>query len=175
MTASPAQRDAELRLRATAGPLQTHVWWPHSPPRDSTTGLLMFFVDETVSVPWLRELSSRAALVVVAVPCAVLGAGDRLANAMTAVEWAAEHARELEADPARLVVGGSGAGAALAAAAALNAQAEGWPPIARLLLIEPDVAGSEPPALPTTLVSADEIRHAAPDRLVADLARSLRG
>jgi acetyl esterase/lipase len=73
---------------------------------------------------------------------------------MTALEWAAEHARELEADPARLVVGGSGAGAALAAAAALAARDHGWPPIARQL---PDLAG------------------AVDESVLDDLARSLRG
>jgi alpha/beta hydrolase family protein len=195
MTASLVQRDAELRLRAPAGPLQTRVWWPHSPPRDSAPGLLMFFVDETVAVPGLRELSSRAGLVVVAVPCTVLGPrGERLPNAMTALEWAADHARELDADPGRLVVGGSGTGAALAAAAALSARDRGWPAIARQLLIGLDLAGRELLSMrlegvaPATLVSSgaadDSVRYATrlrrasvdveqiPDDL-DDLARAL--
>jgi acetyl esterase/lipase len=187
MIASPpqvAQRVAGLRLRAPSGPLHTRVWWPRSAARDSTSGLLMFFVDATVTAAppdrvaaWLRELSSRAGFVVVAVPCEVLAAGApgvSLSSAMTAVEWAAEHARELEADPDRLVVGGTGAGAALAAAAALTAQDQRWPPIARQLLIELDLAGNEQAVLgmpaedvaPATMfafgrVSDDAARYAA--------------
>jgi hypothetical protein len=199
-TPNPAQRDAELRLRATTGPLQTHVWWPHSPPPDSTSGLLMFFADETGSVAWLRDLSSRAGFVVVAVPYAVLRTGAPLSNAMTALEWAAEHARELEADPGRLVVGGIGTGAALAAAAALTARDRRWPRIARQVLLGLDLAGSELELLsvspegvaPATLVALGAVDEAAryaarlrgssvgveeipydPDGLVAALARSL--
>jgi hypothetical protein len=146
MTASPmsAQRVAELRLRSSGGPLRTRVWWPHSPAPGATAGLLMFFVD--------TEATARGAC---------------LENAMAAVEWAADHARELEADPGRLLVGGTGAGAALAAAVALCAHDRRWPPIARQLLIGLDLEGADGPMLagspddvaPATVVTFGEGDH----------------
>ena len=45
-----------------------------------------------------------------------------LADATAAVEWAADHAAELDADPGRLLVGGEGTGAWLATAVALEAR-----------------------------------------------------
>jgi acetyl esterase/lipase len=69
-------------------------------------------------------------------------AGERH-PATAAVEWASEHAAELDAEPGRLFVGGIGMGAALAAAAALEARDGGWPAIARQLLIQPDLHGHD--------------------------------
>ena len=206
-----AQRVAELRLRSSGGPLRTRVWWPHSPASGTTSGLLMFFVDTGADVAdrdaaWLRDLASRAGLVVVAVSCALIrdvAHGACLDNAMAAIEWAADHARELEADPGRLVVGGTGTGAALAAAAALHARDRRWPPIARQLLVQPDFDGAGlsglatapddvAPATVVTLgegphrdgheyaarlrqssVEVDELHCDEPDRLVDEVARSL--
>ena len=53
------------------------------------------------------------------------------------MEWAADHAHQLGADPDRLVVAGGG----LAAAVALHARDEGWPPLSRQVLIGPDLTG----------------------------------
>ena len=54
-----------------------------------------------------------------------------------ATRWVAEHAGELGADPARLVVGGDSAGGHLAAAISLAARDRGGPAIAAQLLIYP--------------------------------------
>jgi acetyl esterase/lipase len=158
MTAT-LQRVADLRLRSSAGPTRTRVWWPVAPDADATTGLLLFFVDTAVEAPWLQELASLAQLVVVAAPCAsgpdaVVRASRR--DATTALEWAAENAQRLEADPGRLLVGGIGIGAALADAAAEEAAAQGWPPLAGRILI--------------ALEGYDELDG---DELAADLAHTL--
>jgi acetyl esterase/lipase len=50
-------------------------------------------------------------------------------DGMTVLEWAAEHAAELGADPGRLLVAGQGAGGAVAAAVATQARAAGWPEV----------------------------------------------
>jgi acetyl esterase/lipase len=71
-----------------------------------------------------RSLSEDAGLLVLAVPC-LAGARD----GTTALEWAAEHAAELGADPGRLLVAGQGAGDAVATAVASQAQAAGWPEV----------------------------------------------
>jgi hypothetical protein len=188
---SPSQREADLRLRSSAGPMRTRVWWPAS--QGAGTGLLLFFADARVGdLPWLRELATSAQVVVVAAPCArdedaVVRASLR--EAMTALEWAADHARQLEADPRRLFVGGIGMGAGLANSAAAEAGADGWPAIARQLLIPLDVACPDVPrsaaAAPFTVVTFggppwplgpgdEELRHDG-DVDVADVARSLRG
>ena len=61
----------------------------------------------------------------------VPGAGPEVAA------WAADHAAELGADPARIVVAGHAAGARAAVGVALGACADGWPPIARQVLVAP--------------------------------------
>jgi len=55
----------------------------------------------------------------------------------SATKWVAENARSLNADPARIAVGGTSAGATLAAAVALMARDRGSPRIAYQLLVYP--------------------------------------
>jgi hypothetical protein len=191
MTAT-VQRFADLRLRSSAGPTRTRVWWP-SAPAGGTTGLLLCFADAAVETSWLGELASPAQLVIVAAPCApgpdaLVRAGRR--DATTALEWACDHARELEADSGRVLVGGIGIGAALAEAAAREAAEREWPALARRILVP---LGAPPPvpglaAAPATVVTIgdaepwpagpddDELRYDALDGavLARDLAHRLR-
>ena len=143
MLAPPPQRVADLRLRSSDGPMRTRVWWPASREAGLPTGLLLFFVDAAVGEQdWLRELATEAQVVIVAAPCAqdsdaIVRA--RVRDGTAALEWAAEHAGQLEADPGRLFVGGIGLGAELADATAAEADACGWPEITRRLLIAPEL------------------------------------
>jgi acetyl esterase/lipase len=74
-----------------------------------------------------------------------------LADAVTVVEWAAEHAADLDTDPARLLVGGERTGARLAADVARHARDERWPPLIRQLLVHLP-PGTEPaPGTPATV------------------------
>lgn len=69
-----------------------------------------------------------------------------LEDCYAALEWAAEAAPELDADPNRLVVAGDSAGGNLAAATALLARDRGGPEIAYQLLVYPstgDVAATD--------------------------------
>jgi acetyl esterase/lipase len=59
-------------------------------------------------------------------------------HGMTVLEWAAEHAAELGADPGRLLVAGQGSGGAVAAAVESQARAAGWPAVA--LAAGPDLS-----------------------------------
>ena len=81
------------------------------------------------------------------------GAGTEVAA------WAADHAAELGADPARLIVAGHGDGARIAVAIALGARDEGWPPLAHQVLYAPRL-GPLPDVLdglaPATIVSAGD-------------------
>jgi acetyl esterase/lipase len=60
-----------------------------------------------------------------------------LEDCHTGLSWTATHAEELGIDPARVVVAGSSAGAALAAAVALLARDRGGPSLAHQVLIYP--------------------------------------
>jgi acetyl esterase len=83
-------------------------------------------------------VSERTGVVVLAVTdTRVARVADEaaLAEATTALQWAADHADELHADPHKLLVGGEGTGAWLAAAVALEARDDGWPSVAGQLLV----------------------------------------
>jgi len=58
-------------------------------------------------------------------------------DCLVATRWCAAHAAELDADPARLVVGGDSAGGNLAAVTALRIRDEGGPALAGQLLLYP--------------------------------------
>ena len=141
--------------------MRTQVWWPVLPEPGQADGLLLFLVDARLgeaAVGWLRELATRARIVIVAVPCATDRDGVvcwSLPDATTALEWAADHAGELEADPARLLIGGNGIGADLATAAAAHAAAAGWPRLERRILLPTDPPdGASPPGIaPATVVT----------------------
>jgi len=60
-----------------------------------------------------------------------------LDDCTAAVRWLAEHAAEVDADPARIAVGGDSAGGNLSAAVALRLRDEGGPRLAHQMLVYP--------------------------------------
>jgi carboxylesterase type B len=91
---------------------------------------------------------------------------------LSALDWAAEHARELGARPGALVVAGDRAGAARAARLAVHARDGGWPVLRRQVLVLPaftearltpsHVAGTAPATIVTTGARGDDgSRYAA--------------
>jgi hypothetical protein len=168
------RRVAGLRLRG----VRVRVAWPE--PAGGLPALLVFAGEDLERAD---ELCARAGVV-------VLWPGNRPGAAAATLEWAADHAVELDADGGRLAV----AGGTLAAALALRARAQGWPALARQILIHPAV---EPPpdlrgVAPATVVTAgprdrryvaalrragvevEALHDADPGRALADAARSLR-
>ncbi len=91
-------------------------------------------------------------------------------DAAAMVGWAADHAGELGADAARLVLAGEASGAALVTAVARHASDNGWPPIAHQLLIDPAPGAPTSGAAPATVVT---VSSDASQSLV-DLANALR-
>jgi acetyl esterase len=87
--------------------------------------------------------------------CSVLSVDYRLApehkfpaapdDCLAATRWAAAHAAEFNADPARLVVAGDSAGGNLAAVTALRVRDEGGPALCGQLLIYPVTDYHTPP------------------------------
>jgi alpha/beta hydrolase fold len=139
------RRAADLRLRGADGTIAVRVRWPASGSAAVPPPVMVFLpdvaaaggVDETDDA-LCRELCSRAQIVVLCVPWAAEHVGapcSALERAAFALEWSADHADELGADPGRLVIAGHGVGAAAAAALSLRARDRGWPSIARQLLI----------------------------------------
>ena len=141
---SDVDRVADLRLRGAGGTVLVRVRWPRSARDQDLPPVAVFFPDAGAAtrVPeqddrLCRELCSDAGMVVLCVPWITQQAGppcSPLERAALALEWSADHADELGADPAQLVVAGRGAGAGAAAALAHRAEDRGWPHIARQLL-----------------------------------------
>lgn len=117
-------RVADLMLRGTSGPLRARVEWPAS---------------TAPGAPLVLLLGGAAGARLLPATAVVLAPHDAdWPDAVEALEWAADHAAELGADPGRLIVAGAGRGAALAARLARYARDNGWPPVAHRLLIDPD-------------------------------------
>jgi dihydrofolate reductase len=112
VTEGAGQRGAELHLRGGV----TRLHWPSR--RIPAPPLLVWFTDGGSDA----ELAAAGVI--------VISAGLRdFPAAREVLEWSAAHAAELGADPGRLLVGGGGAGAALAAMVARYARKRGWPPV----------------------------------------------
>ena len=118
---------ADLRLRR----VDVQVTWPSS--TRETPALLVVLPGESEGAPVWRELSARIPAVALAVPSA------RFDEAREALEWGADHAAELGADPGRLLLAADHGGAGLIAALARHARDRGWPRIARHVLIDPEI------------------------------------
>ncbi len=130
-------RVADLQLRGRAGPLRTRVHWPPAAGGPVPPPLLVVLPAVGADDVW-ATVSALAGVVVLAVTdtrLPRLADAAALVEATTATQWAADHAAELAADPRRLLVGGEGRGAWLAAAVAVQARDDGWPALARQLLV----------------------------------------
>jgi acetyl esterase len=140
---------AEMRLRGPAGPLHARMYWPNPRYGAAVPALLVYFhasgfvpgsVDSADAL--CRGLCSRTGAVVLSAsyrPAPPHSYPAAFRDATTAVEWAADHAAELDADPGQLLVAGEGAGGNLAAAVALHARDRGWPSLVRQVLIYPNL------------------------------------
>jgi acetyl esterase len=132
----PPNRIADLQLRGNTSPLPVRVYWPDQAVSRLVPLLVFCIVGSGAGAEEsCRSLSDDHRLLVLAVSCRA-GAQD----ATTVLEWAAEHAAEIGADPGRLLVAGTGAGGAVAAAVESQARAAGWPAVA--LAAGPDLSGA---------------------------------
>jgi acetyl esterase len=144
-----ARRIADVALRSLG---RARVHWPASCADPTVTALVVLFAADDDLVD---ELIARLGAVVLTVPAAHAVEGH------AAVSWAADHAAELGADPARTVVVGDGAAAALAERVAELAAAEGWPPLRHVALIWPH---HDPTAALDDLVRALAMAEPQPQR-----------
>jgi acetyl esterase len=119
--------DASLVLRQRRGLVRVRVNWP--PPECGACNPVLVFLstdeEPTDTVDALsRALCAEGCLVVLSVRTACHD------TAATALEWAADHAEQLEADPGTVLLGGVGRGGELAARLASSTRANGWPALA---------------------------------------------
>jgi alpha/beta hydrolase fold len=134
------QRDAELSLRERNGIVRVRVNWPAPGCAEHPPVLVFLSGDDTpaeAADARCRELSTDHCLVVLSVRTAAFD------TATTALEWAADHAAQLEADPGAVLVGGIGEGADLAARVAAGARENGWPELAGEVLLRSDEFGPD--------------------------------
>jgi hypothetical protein len=143
-----------MLLRGAASPVNARMVWPATsltrPP------LVVVFLTgdaDPASSTLPTTLSVRLGALVLA-----CSGSTPFHDAVRAWEWAADHAPELGADPEQLVVAGQAEGCLLAAAVAVHARDQGWPPLARQILIRPleefPLAGSMSGVAPVTFVGA---------------------
>jgi acetyl esterase/lipase len=137
--ATEVKREAELSLRERGGLIDVRVHWPAAPEAERPP-VLVFLSDldsgpEEVS-ELCRELCAELGIVVLSVRTQALDA------ATTALEWTADHGAQLGADPGRLLVGGIGAGASLAAAVAQGARDNGWPEVTEVTDLASSLRGA---------------------------------
>ena len=127
------QRDADLSLRERNGIVRVRVNWP-TPDCPKPAPVLVFLSGDDTRAEAVdarcRELSAEHCLIVLSVRTVGID------TATTALEWAADHATQLEADPDAVLVGGIGEGADLAARVAAGARENGWPELIGEVLLE---------------------------------------
>ncbi len=121
-------QDAELRLR---GGLDVQVTWP--PATTEPPALLVVLPGASAGAPVWGRLADGIPAVLLTVR------GRRFDDAREALEWGADHAAELGADPRRLLLAADRGGAGLVAALARHARDRGWPPIERHVLVDPEL------------------------------------
>ena len=136
-----ARTSAALRLRGRDGPLRAEITWPAGEP----AAVLVFLADGSEEL--CRTLGEALNAVTLSAACATHH------DARAAIEWTGDHAAQLGVDPARLILAGVDAAAAIAAQVAGD---DPWPAIERLVLIHPRLAAPPLAALPPTVIAADD-------------------
>ena len=166
-------RVADLRLRAAGGPLAVRVRWPEAGDDRGDPPVIVLLPDagpangvRPIDDRLAHELCARVGAIVLCAPWAARDDDARrsaLSRAEATLDWAADHAAELGADPGRLAVAGRGAGAAAAALLALRAGETGWPRLARqVLVVDEHRQRSETVAASRAALARPRPRHARP-------------
>ena len=144
-SAEPVGDVTETTIPGPAPGLRVRVYRP------AGTGpwpVLVYFFGGGWSLGTLDTCDGICRMLTNAAGCLTVSVGYRLApehkfpaaveDCYAGTAWAAAHAAELGADPARLAVGGDSSGGNLAAAVALMARERGGPAIAHQLLVYPN-------------------------------------
>ncbi len=155
MPAPAVGRVEERMIPGGGGPCPARIFWPKDPP-DGALPLVVFLHGGGFVIGSSRVYARVTGHLANAAGAVVVSLDYRLApehpfpaaveDAFAATKWAADTARKLGADPARLVVAGDSAGGNLAAVTALLARDAGSPTLAGQVLLYPvtDMASVRP-------------------------------
>jgi hypothetical protein len=140
---------ATLMLRFGSVRVRARLYWPRATPAPPISVLFAGTRDLAGADCLSRGVCVVARSVVLGLP-----ADSKLErqHELAALEWAAEHAAELGADPRRLMIGGHLEGGARAAALAVETASRGWPHVARQLAVHPAFTVQQP--MPSRVDSA---------------------
>jgi len=152
---------SERSIDGPGGDLRLRIYTPHG------TGpfpLLVFFHGSGFVLCSLDTHDGMCRNLCAGAGCVVVSVDYRLApeakfpaateDCVFATRWAAAHAAELNADPARIAVGGDSAGGNLAAVTALRIRDEGGPALRGQLLLYP-VTDYHTPGTPSYVENGD--------------------
>ena len=151
----PDVETADREVAGPAGPLPVRVYSPAAARGAESAGIVYFHGGAGVFCS-IETHDGLCRLLAHSSGCKVVSVEYRLApehafpaavdDSYFAVQWAAEHARELGIDPARIAVAGDSAGATLATVTCMLARQRGGPAIALQLLFCPvtDLASESP-------------------------------
>jgi hypothetical protein len=131
------QRTAVLLLRPRTGELSAGVTWPAVAGRARGAALLLApdRFGTTSRAACAAALANGTGAVVVDLCCADTGPHSA-DDASYTLGWLADHAAELGADAAEILVASAPAAAATAGSVTARARADGWPPVIRHLRID---------------------------------------
>jgi acetyl esterase len=135
-------RIADLTLRGAEGRMRARVSWPACAGPVSPAALVFF------PESWFHSGNTDVAELLASGLCAVAGLvvvlvhwrrsrgyDAAVRDATAAIEWVADHATELDADPRMLLVGAEGDASAVVVEVARGARERGWPPIVGELFV----------------------------------------
>ena len=155
---------AAVREFAIAGPAEPLRIRLYTPDGQGPFPLLVFFHGSGFVLCSLDTHDGMCRNLAASGGCVVASVDYRLApetkfpgpteDCLVATRWCAEHAAELGADPARIIVGGDSAGGNLAAVTALRIRDEGGPALAGQLLLYP-VTDFHTPGTPSYVENAE--------------------
>jgi acetyl esterase/lipase len=151
---------AQLRLQSNDGPLSAQLVWPAGGV--AAVMVLLFDAGEPDATAQAERVCRAAGPPGVLSLSAACRRGHELEDGARSIEWTADHAAQLGAEGAGLILAGLHAGAAVAATLAVRARDDGWPDVMHQLLIEPRFSPAPPPAAPlsgvapASLIGGDE-------------------
>lgn len=167
-----AVRTGGLRLRGRTGPVPARVYWPTRNDRPPPPASIVVFddaerVDADTDALWRTVCTKIGAVVVATIGLPLID------DAPSIMGWTAEHADQIHADWQRMIIAGTGRGAHHAVVAALQARDDGWPPLIRQLMIQPELGalvpdGSLSGLAPVTFTTLDGHTLSAGARRYAD-------
>jgi len=129
------RRSADLRLRGQGGPVGVRVRWPARRVLGSPPPVVVVLADPNGARVADDLLCDALCAGLGALVLHVFWGGEALERAAGALDWAADHAAELDGDPRRVLVAGRDRAAVAASALALRATDDGWPPLVGQVLV----------------------------------------